>query len=128
MTQVSGSPGEFALGSLNDSTGWLQLSGLAGDPGFNITGTFVGTISFQVSNQSNAVKTRYSTPATYTGPAGPLGIPRQDGRWFRFIMTAYTSGTAYIGITAPGHAGSDGTPASISPQLDTNVPVGDLFS
>lgn len=115
MTQVSS--GESALGSLNESTGWLQLSGLTDDPGFNITGTFVGTISFQVSNQNSAVKTRYSTPATYTGPTGPLGIPRQNGRWYRFIMTAYTSGTAYVGRTAPS-----------SPQVDTNDPVGDSFS
>jgi hypothetical protein len=129
MAQVAGSPGEFTLSSLNDTTGWLPLSGLADDPTFTITGTFSGTISIRISNQAHPVKTRYNTlPTTYTLPTeSPLAIPRIAGRWFCFVMTAYTSGTAYIGLTAPNRAGTDGTPSSVSPQVSTNVPPVDEF-
>lgn len=127
MAEVAGSPGEFALGALNAATPWLQLFGLAEDPGFNITGTFVGTITFQVSNQSSKVKTRVSEPASYTAIAGPLAIPRADGAWCRFIMSAYTSGTAYVGFTKPLGAGQEGVPGNIQGQVDSNVPGTDIF-
>lgn len=126
MTAVAGSPGEFTLGSLNDATPWFPLFGLADDPGFNITGTFVGTITIQTSNQGDEIKTRVSAlPTTYTTATGPRAMPRNASRWFRAVMTAYTSGTAYFGLTAPNSI--DGVPASISGQMQGGQAVGDAF-
>jgi hypothetical protein len=99
MTAVANNPGEFSLGSLNDSTGWIPMDNVLDDIAFNITGTFSGTITLQASNQSDTTKTRYSTIATYTTTSSPLNIPREVGRYIRFIMTAYTSGTAYVGLS-----------------------------
>ena len=101
MTRVSTS--EYSLGSANESTGWFDTFGVNGDIAFNITGTFVGTIALQVSNQADATKTRFSTVTSYTAVQPPLDIPcsQESGRiarYFRFILTAYTSGTAYVGI------------------------------
>lgn len=127
MTAVAGNPGEFSLGFLNDSTGWLPLSGLSDDPCFTISGTFVGTIQAQTSDQSDYVKTRFTVAGTYTTPQGSLAIPRIAGRWFRLIMTAYTSGTAYVGVGKPNIAGADPVACTLSPQVFTNNPVGDEF-
>ncbi len=128
MTAVAGSPGEFSLGALNETSKWLPLLGLTDDLGFTITGTFVGTVSVQISNQGDETKTRYRTlPDVYTSAAGPLAVPRIAGRWVRFIMTAYTSGTAYVGISAPNRAGSDPTPFSVSPQVEQSGTIGDAF-
>jgi hypothetical protein len=105
MTAVAGSSSEFALGALNavsggtNTQGWIRLDNIVSDIAFNITGTFVGTIALQVSNQTDETKTRYSTVTTYTTTQSPLNIPREVGRYFRFIMTAYTSGTAYVGFS-----------------------------
>lgn len=101
MTRVSA--GEYSLGVANESSGWFDTFGVNGDIAFNITGTFVGTIALQVSNQESATKTRYSTITSYTTVQSPLDIPCSQesgrvGRFFRFILTAYTSGTAYVGI------------------------------
>lgn len=127
MTAVAGNPGLFALGALNAESGWLQLFGLEDDIGFNIAGTFVGTITLRVSNQSANTKTYYSDlPTTYTTATGSRAVPRKAGRWLNFVMTAYTSGTAYVGITAPNVAGS-GEPASIAPQMITGGDGTDQF-
>ena len=127
MTAVAGNNGLFSLGSLNDSTGWLPLFGIVDDPCFGITGTFVGTITLQTSNQSDAVKDKTSSIATYTVPVGSVAVPRIAARWFRLIMTAYTSGTAYVGVGKANCAGQDSIPVSLSPQMQTNSPVGDEF-
>jgi hypothetical protein len=123
MTVVANNNGEFSLGSLNDATPWLPLFGLSEDPGFSIMGTFVGTITFQISYQSDAVKTRLREPSTYTAPAGPLAIPRADGRYFRFIMSAYTSGTAYVGLSMPMRSGEDPVPGPITGQPQIPEPA-----
>lgn len=103
MTQltspVAGSPGEFSITGLNDHTGWFEQDNIIEDIGFNITGTWAGTIALQASNQTQYTKTRFSTVASYTSNEEPLNIPREIGRYFRFIFTAYTSGTAVIGLT-----------------------------
>jgi hypothetical protein len=97
---VANNPGEYAIAGLNDDTGWFVYDDVAEDIGFIITGTWVGTITLQVSNQTDFVKTRIAPPiATYTTNQESLNIPREVGRFFRFIFTAYTSGTAYIGLT-----------------------------
>ena len=120
MTQVANNPGEFSLGSLNDSTGWISLDSIVSDIAFNISGTFVGTISLQVSNQSDETKTRYSTVTTYTATSAPLNIPREIGRFFRFAMTAYTSGTAYVGLSKGLDA--NGQLVNLSPQGVSGTP------
>lgn len=127
MTAVAGNPGEFSLGFLNDSTGWLPLSGLSDDPCFTISGAFVGTIQVQTSAQSDFVKTRVTVAGSYTTPQGSLAIPRNADRWFRLIMTTYTSGTAYVGLSKPNIAASDPIACNLSPQVFTNNPVGDEF-
>jgi hypothetical protein len=124
MGQVANNPGEWTLSSLNDATGWFPSSGLDDDPCFSVTGTFVGTIAVQTSNQSDYVKTRIRQETeTYSTPAGPLAIRRVAARYFRFVMIAYTSGTAYIGLAAPNRAGENGTSSTILPQTDTNADV-----
>lgn len=96
---VANNPGEFAISGLNDDTGWFPYDDVAEDISFNLTGTWVGTIALQVSNQNTVEKTRFSTVASYTVNSEPLNIPREVGRYFRFIFTAYTSGTAYVGLS-----------------------------
>lgn len=107
MGIVANNPGLFSLASLNDDTGWLDMEAFTSDVAFNITGTWSGTISLFASNQSDLSKTQVSTVATYTGNQSPLNIPRQIGRFVRFQMTGWVSGTAYIGfskglISGPG--------------------------
>lgn len=127
-TAVAGSgSGEFALGSLGASTGWLPLIGLADDPSFGITGTFVATIELQVSYQADYAKTRYTTKATYAAAQAPTAIPRNAARYFRLIVTAYTSGIAYVGVSEPNRAGQDGTPSPVSPQMKSSGPGVDYF-
>ena len=121
MAQVTNNPGEFSLGSSNDSTGWISLDSIVSDIAFNITGTFVGTISLQVSNQSDETKTRLSTVTTYTTTQSPLNIPRELGRFFRFTMTAYTSGTAYVGLSKGIDA--NGQLTNLSPQGVSGTPT-----
>lgn len=122
MTAVANSPGEFSLGSADDSTGWIPADASIDDIAFNITGTFVGTITLQVSNQSDVTKTRYSTITTYTTTQAPLNIPRELGRFFRLIMTAYTSGTAYVGISKGRQP--NGEAFNLVPQGNTGSPTG----
>ena len=124
MTAVAGSQSEFSLGALNASTGWIRYDGVVDDIGFDITGTFVGTITLQSSNQSAETKTRYRTVTTYTAGAGPLAMPRLVGRYFRFIMTAYTSGTAYVGFTRGIDA--NGQLVDLTPQGTSSSGVGDF--
>lgn len=90
-------PGEWSLGALNTDSGWIDLRGVAEPFCFNITGTFVGTITLEESNQSDATKTRTSTRATYTSTTASLEIKPSTAKFIRFKMTLYTSGTAYIG-------------------------------
>lgn len=127
MTAVLGNNGEFSLGSLNAATGWFPASGIVDDIGFSVKGTFVGTVTLQMSDQDDYVKTRIDSIADYTAPTGRLAIPRIASRWFRFIMTAYTSGTAYVGLSKPNIAGHDSIPAAISPQLHSSGPGVDYF-
>lgn len=126
MGVVTTSPGEFALGSLNDSTGWLPLFDSTEDPCVTIRGTFVGTIALQTSDQPDATKTRTTDITTYAAAAQPFAMPRQLGGWFRLVMSAYTSGTAYIGVGAP--VGPDGVPIRLRPQVATNAPAVDSFT
>lgn len=99
MGQVANNFGEFSLAGLNDSTGWLCLDQTVEDVAFNITGTFNATITMQVSNQFDYVKTRFSNVTTYTAVQAPLAIPREIGRYVRFIVTVWASGIAYVGIS-----------------------------
>lgn len=105
MTYITGpvanNPGEFVISGLNDDTGWFPYEDVVEDVSFNISGTWVGTIALQFSNQSDYVKTRIGLGAiaTYTANQEPLAIPREGGRFFRFIFSAWTSGTAYIGLS-----------------------------
>lgn len=130
---VTGNPGEWSIAGLNDATPWIENSGFSQDAAFIITGTFVGTISLQVSNQRDEVKTRLiALSTTYTAPStAPLAIPSGDSvsvaKFYRFIFTAYTSGTAYVGLSKQNTAGGDPVPVSASGQLQTNVPIGDYF-
>lgn len=96
---VAGNPGEFAISGASDHTGWFPLDNTIEDVGYNITGTWAGTIALQVSNQNTFTKTRFSTVVSYTGNQSPLNLPREVGRYFRFIFTSYSSGTAYIGLS-----------------------------
>lgn len=124
MGQVANNPGEWTLSSLNDTPGWFPLFGLEDDPCFTLTGTFVATVAIQTSNQSDFVKTRYRQETeTYATPVGPLAIRRVAARWFRPIITAYTSGTVYFGLAKPNRAGDNGTSSTILPQTDTNADV-----
>jgi hypothetical protein len=125
MGSVANNKGEFSLGSLNDSTEWIGLDTIASDIAFNITGTFSGTISLQVSNQTDTTKTRYSTVTTYTATSAPLNLPREIGRYFRFIMTAYTSGTAYVGLSKGVDV--NGQLVDLNPQGTSSTPSG-LYS
>lgn len=127
MTAVPGNTGLFALGSLNASTGWLPFSGIVDDLGADLTGTFVGTVTLQTSSQDDFVKTAISNIASYTVPTAPLGLPRIASRWFRYIMTAYTSGTAYVGLSKPNSAGKDSIPVSVTPQFKGSGPGLDYF-
>lgn len=122
MGEVANNKGEFSLGSLNDSTGWIPLDSIVEDFAFNITGTFTGTISLQVSNQSDETKTRLSTVTTYTTAQSPLAIPREIGRYVRFIMTIYSSGTAYVGLSKG--IDSAGQLVDMRPQTSSNAPAG----
>lgn len=126
MPAVANSPGEFELSALSASTGWIPLFDASDDPCVTIRGTFVGTLTLQTSDQASATKTRTTTVTTYTAAAPTFALPRILGGWFRMIFTAYTSGTAFIGIGAPH--GPDGTPVRLAPQIETNAPVGDSFS
>ena len=71
MTKESKS--EYSLGVLNADTGWLDLSNANDGFGFVIAGTFVGTITLEVSSQQDTVKTRTRTVTTYTTPIVELG-------------------------------------------------------
>lgn len=122
MTAVSNNPGEFSLGSLNDSTGWIPMDNVLDDIAFNVTGTFSGTITLQASNQTDVTKTRYSTITTYTATQSPLNIPREVGRYIRLIMTAYTSGTAYVGFSKG--LNTDGTLYDLTPQGNSGSGTG----
>lgn len=119
MTQVSAA--EFSLQSGSDSTGWIDLRSTVADVCFNITGAWVGTIALQVSNQLDYTKTRYSQVTTYVANQAPLTLPRRLGRYFRFVFTAYTSGTAYIGF-APG-VGSNNSLVDLAAQSNTSIPT-----
>lgn len=114
MTAVANNPGLWSIASLSDHTGWFPLDNLVDDIGFNITGTWVGTIALQVSNQADYTKTLYSTVVSYSSNQPPLCIPREAGRFFRFIFTAYTSGTAYIGLSKGRDTG--GSIIDVPPQ------------
>lgn len=120
MTAVPSNPGLFSLGSQNDSTGWIPLDSIIDDIAFNISGTFSGTISLQVSNQTDYTKTQYSTVTTYTATQAPLGLPRDIGRYFRLIMTSYVSGTAYVGISKGRSTGNQ--LVDLTPQTNSNDP------
>jgi hypothetical protein len=122
MSNVANNLGEYSLGSLNDSTGWIPLDGTVADVAFNITGTFVGAISMQISNQSDYTKTRLSTITTYTSTQNPLNIPRELGRYVRFIMTAYTSGIAYVGFSKG--VNGEGRLFDLRPQDNSDTPSG----
>lgn len=121
MTAVAGNLGEWALGSLNAATPWLPLHGLSDDVCFDITGAFVGTVTFQTSNQDDYVKTRIPPGTNYTAPTASQGVPRIAARWCRWIMTDYTSGTAYVGLSRPNIAGQDPIPVNLTGQMQTNV-------
>lgn len=121
MTVVANNPGEFSLGSLNDSTGWIDIRGVADDFTFNISGTWSGTITLEASNQSDYTKTRTSTVTTYTANTAPRGLPRV-GRFVRFKMTSYVSGAAYVGFSEAKMA--DGRLIDLAPQSNTNDPTG----
>lgn len=129
MTAVAGNVGEWSLGALNAATPWLPLFGFVDDPCFIITGTFVGTIAVRISNEDDYVKTRFAAlSTTYTAPSAPQGIPRISGRWYQLIMTAYTSGTAFVGISRLNSSGKDSQVVSPSAQLQTNyAPLSDYF-
>jgi len=127
MTAVLGNNGLLALGSLNASTGWLSFAGIVDDIGVDITGTFVGTITLQTSNQDDFAKTAISNIATYTAATLPFALPRIAARYFRLIMTAYTSGTAYVGVSKPNSAGRDSVPVPVTPQAHFNGPGVDYF-
>lgn len=122
MTAVAGNLGEWALGSLNAATPWLPLQGLSDDVSFMITGAFDGTVTIQISDQDDYVKTRYvSLSGPYTSATAPLAIPRIAGRWFRAQMTAYVSGAAYFGLSRPNVAGKDPIPVNLTGQMQTNA-------
>jgi len=127
MTTVPGNTGLFTLGSLNASTGWLPFAGIVDDVGVDITGTFVGTVTLQTSNQDDAIKTAISNIATYTAATLPIALPRIGARWFRLIMTAYTSGTATVGVSRPNSAGRDSIPVSLTPQPKLSGVGADYF-
>jgi hypothetical protein len=122
MAKVSDS--EYSLGALGESTGWFDNRSATADVGFNITGTFVGTIALEVSNQAATTKTRYSTVTTYSAPTAPLNIPRELGTYWRFVVTAYVSGTAFVGISPTIDA--NGQVVHLSPQsVVSGRPTGD---
>lgn len=125
MTQVANNPGEFSLGSNGDSSGWIPADASIDDIAFNITGTWLGTIALQVSNQSDVTKTRISTVTSYTANQPPLNMPREIGRFFRLIFTAYTSGTAYVGISKGRNP--NGEAFNLAPQGTSSDPSG-LYS
>lgn len=65
-----------------------------------ISGTFVGTIAFQVSNDAVAWGTKALVQSTgtivTTTTAGGLYSADIGARYFRLVMTAYTSGAATV--------------------------------
>lgn len=124
MTTVAGSPSEFALGSLNDETGWIALFEGTGDVCVAIDGTFTGTITLLLSRQQGATKTRTHTVATYTA-AALFALPRTLGMYFNLRMTAYASGQAQIAVGA--QVGVAGSPIVLQPQMLTNIPALDTF-
>lgn len=121
-TRVSKS--EYSISGSGDGTLWFDYS-VATDPiSFTITGTWSGTIELQVSNEqpatpSTSTRSRYSTVSSYTANQGPLEIPLNIGCYFRFVFTAYTSGTAYIGI-GPTTVQRDEQRAFVAPQSTRN--------
>ena len=121
---VRQSQSEFLLAALNEETGWFDLRGATADFGFTLySASFVGTVELQVSNQlSEPPKTRYTTVTSYSASAGPLNIPREVGSFVRFIVTAYTSGSMYVGISPTIDA--NGQVIYPNPQGNTNHPVG----
>lgn len=91
----------FSIDVNTPDTGWIDASWLTQDVAFNITGTWVGTIALDISNDPTpTTKTQYSSAvATYTANQAPLGLPRNIGSFFRFRRVAWTSGTAKIGFS-----------------------------
>lgn len=119
------SPGEYSLATTSETTGatgWIPTDHITADFAFNITGTWVGTITLQASNQGTYAKTRYSNVTTYTANTAPLNIPREVGRYIRLIFTAYTSGTAYVGFSKAIDA--NGQLVTLSPQDQSSDPTG----
>jgi hypothetical protein len=87
-----------------DDNGWFDTSALPEDASFTISGTWIGSIALDVSNEEyeqGVARSQYRTAATYTSNTGPNEIPRNIGRFIRFRRSAWTSGTAYIGVHPP---------------------------
>jgi hypothetical protein len=96
-TVVSGT-----LGALNATLDGTTDLGQYGQVRLQVTGTFTGTITFQVSNDGATWITKtLNTPAAGAGNTAPItGLWFGDigARYFRPNMTAYTSGTATVTI------------------------------
>lgn len=89
------------LGALN-ATGFGDIDAEQyGSVSIQITGTFVGTLSFQVSNDGVNWHTKSLSPASTSAPAtthNAIGTFSGDigARYFRVIMSAWTSGSAKV--------------------------------
>lgn len=93
---------------------------------FQITGTWVGTITFQVSNDNtnwiavNAIASN-GTAAVTTTAANVVAYSALSGvQYFRVRFTAYTSGTATINA----YFNRDSVPTATLPGSPTNTVVG----
>ena len=81
--------------------------------GIQITGTFAGTLTFQASIDggnwvtAGVLPVGTTTPTTWvtTTTTGGVWTRSCEGlKWFRVQMTAYTSGTAVVGIVGTRHS------------------------
>lgn len=111
------------LGALNICTPEFQVQGM-GTGSVTVVGTWVGTVSFTVSNTPDATDYKpvnvfppnSSTAVTSTTANGSWAGSIAGYRFFRACMTAYTSGTAQVVLStaATGGGGAGSTSIDLS--------------
>jgi hypothetical protein len=122
------------IGALNDAFGETLSLDPIQSVAVQVSGTFVGTITFQVSNDKvNWITKSMTNPtasAVTTAAAPGLWSGDLGARYFRAIFTAYTSGTATIGIYGSSQSQSSqsttiaGTPSIANTMLGTAAGAG----
>ena len=116
------------LGALNDTYGEnLNLDPIQ-SVSVQISGTFVATVTFQVSND----KVTWVTKSLYTPGGSAATAPTAPGVWaadlgaryFRVVVTAYTSGTVQVNIFGTSQSQSNVPSQQVTGTVTANPSTG----